>query len=124
MDRDGKFKYSQSVEAEIGVAPKLYELSQNYPNPFNPTTVISYQIPLYEVVDLNPPLQRGNERGIYVTLMIYDVLGREVATLVNEEQSAGWKEVEWNASSVSSGIYFYRLTAGTYVGTKKLMLLK
>ncbi len=88
--------------------PNNFALQQNYPNPFNPSTVISYQLPVISKV----------------TLRIYDVLGREVATLVNEEQSAGWKEVEWNASGVASGIYFYRIKAGFFTALKKMTLLK
>jgi hypothetical protein len=98
-----------SVSQEQNVQlPKTFSLSQNYPNPFNPTTVISYQLPVISKV----------------TLKLYDVLGREVAMLVNEEQSAGWKEVQWNASGVSSGIYFYRLQTGSFVDVKKMMVLK
>ena len=85
-----------------------YKLSQNYPNPFNPVTTIKYQFP---------------ERG-FVTLKVYDVLGNEVATLVNEEKPAGGYEVEWNASDLPSGIYFYRMRAGNFIDTKKLILLK
>ena len=88
--------------------PTVFNLEQNYPNPFNPSTVISYQLP----VNSN------------VSLKIYDLLGREIATLVNEEQSAGWKEVKWNATGVASGIYFYKLTAGSFVETKKMLMLK
>ncbi|MDP1677921.1 MAG: T9SS type A sorting domain-containing protein [Bacteroidota bacterium] len=129
IDRDGKFYYSEIIEAQI-LPPNKFTLEQNYPNPFNPTTTIEYQIPL------NPPLQRGNDalasRGIYVTLKIFDLLGREVATLVNEEQSAGWKEVVWNArqknggqaTNVSSGIYIYRLQAENFVEIRKMMLIK
>lgn len=94
--------------AETHSQPSEFLLEQNYPNPFNPSTVIRYQIPVNSMVSMK----------------IYDLLGREIATLVNEEQSTGWKEVLWNASAFSSGIYFYRLTAGNYVGVKKLMLLK
>ncbi len=83
-------------------------LMQNYPNPFNPSTTINYQIPA-----LN-----------FVTLKVYDVLGNEVVTLVNEEKPAGEYEVEFNASSLSSGIYFYRLQAGSFVETKKMVLLR
>ena len=104
-------KYRQTpnaVRENDGSVPTTFALSQNYPNPFNPLTTIRYSLP-----------STAN-----VKLAIYDLLGREIATLVNEEQSAGWKEVEWNASAFSSGIYFYRLTAGNYVGVKKLMLLK
>lgn len=85
-----------------------YGLAQNYPNPFNPSTTISFSIP--------------NES--HVTLKIYDVLGREVATLVNGNFKAGGYTKTWNATSVSSGIYFYRLEAGNYSETKKLNLIK
>ncbi len=87
---------------------QTFALSQNYPNPFNPTTVISYQ------------LATNSE----VTLNIYDVLGREVKTLVNERQSAGDHSVAFSAKGLPSGVYFYRLQAGTYSETKKLLLLK
>jgi len=83
-------------------------LSQNYPNPFNPSTKISYQLPV--TVD--------------VTLKVFDLLGREVAVLVNEEKSAGNYEVEFNASGLPSGIYFYTLKAENFSDTKKLVLLK
>jgi hypothetical protein len=88
--------------------PKRFALEQNYPNPFNPTTAISYQLPAF-----------GN-----VVLKVYNVLGREVATLVNEKQAAGKYSVTWNAASMPSGVYFYRLQAGAHSGTKKLVLLK
>jgi hypothetical protein len=87
---------------------KKYELKANYPNPFNPVTTISYQIP---------------ENGL-VTLKIYDILGKEVASLVNEVQNAGSFNVQWNASSFSSGTYFYKLTAGNFTETKRMMLVK
>ncbi len=85
-----------------------FSLEQNYPNPFNPSTKIQYRIPNAE----------------FVTLKVYDVLGREVATLVNEKKSPGTYEVEWNASAFSSSVYFYRLTSGDYTAVKKLLLLK
>ncbi len=88
--------------------PTVFSLSQNYPNPFNPTTVIKYSIP--EVTN--------------VKLKVFDMLGREIATLVNREQTAGVYNVEFNASNLSSGVYFYRVTAGSFVATKKLLLLK
>ncbi|MBK7498513.1 MAG: T9SS type A sorting domain-containing protein [Ignavibacteriales bacterium] len=92
--------------------PTEYKLEQNYPNPFNPSTIISYQLP-----------KAGN-----VTLKVFDVLGREVATLVDEFRTAGSYEVEFNpASSIknpASGIYFYQLKAGEFVETKKMLLLK
>ncbi|MBK7631711.1 MAG: T9SS type A sorting domain-containing protein [Ignavibacteriales bacterium] len=85
-----------------------YSLSQNYPNPFNPTTKISYSIATAGIVSLK----------------IYDILGREVSTLVNEEKSAGRYEVNFNASQLASGVYFYQIKAGSFTQTKKLMLLK
>lgn len=88
--------------------PITYELSNNYPNPFNPSTTIRYQIP---------------QDGI-VTLKIYDILGSEVATLVNEEKLAGKYEVIFNASNLASGVYIYKLQAGDFVSSKKMILLK
>jgi hypothetical protein len=100
-----------SVEPENNVVSD-FKLEQNYPNPFNPSTVISYQLPV-----------NGN-----VILKVYDILGNEVVTLVNEEQPAGKYEVDFNSSSIkhlpSSGIYFYQLKAGSFIETKKMILLK
>jgi hypothetical protein len=83
-------------------------LFQNYPNPFNPSTTIKYSIQTSE----------------YVTLKVYDVLGNEVATLANEEKPAGSYEVKFDASHLSSGIYFYELKAGSFIETRKMLLLK
>ena len=91
-----------------GVVATSYKLDQNYPNPFNPTTMITYSIP----------------KESQVSLIIYDVMGREVTELINERQSAGSYEVEFNASSIASGTYFYKLTAGEFVSVKKMTLLK
>ncbi len=88
--------------------PAVYSLEQNYPNPFNPSTVINYQIP-----------KAGN-----VSLKIFDILGREVITLVNGIQSAGSYKVELNAKQFTSGVYFYRLTAGDFIQVKKMLLMK
>jgi len=88
--------------------PNNYKLFQNYPNPFNPETKISFQIPVIS----------------NVTLKIYDVLGREVRTLVNKELKAGSYKVDFNSKGLSSGIYFYRLTAGSFSEIKKMVLLK
>lgn len=96
------------VDDHVRSAPSHFSLSQNYPNPFNPSTVISYQIPV----------------NSHVALKVFDVLGREVATLVNERENAGRHSVMFNAANVPSGVYFYRLEAGSYHETKKLLLLK
>ncbi len=95
--------------------PTEFSLSQNYPNPFNPTTTIKYSIPV------------ETRRGVLlqnVSLKMYDILGREVATLVNKQQKAGNYEFVFNASNLTSGTYFYRLTAGDFSKTMKLILLK
>ena len=96
------------VEQLSPTAPKTFLLEQNYPNPFNPSTTIRYQLPVASEVKLE----------------VYDVLGKKIATLVNERQSAGAYQVVWNASGLSSGTYFYRLQAGTFVETKKMIMVK
>jgi hypothetical protein len=106
-DFDGKFEYSPTIEVTAGT-PKAFALSQNYPNPFNPATVISYQLPV----------------SSQITLKVYDVLGREVVTLVNEPKAAGNYTATFDASKFSSGIYFYRLQAGSFIQTKKMVLVK
>jgi hypothetical protein len=88
--------------------PSTYSLEQNYPNPFNPSTKINYS------------LQAAGR----VSLKVFDVLGREVMTLVNEHQNAGLHTVQMNASHLSSGMYIYRLEAGSFTSVKKMMLLK
>jgi len=104
-----KYKFLiTNVFKNDGIIVSEYSLSQNYPNPFNPSTTIRYTLP-------------HNAR---VKLIIYDLLGREIETLVNEEQSAGWKEVEWNAKNISSGIYFFKLTTGIFVDIKKMIVVK
>jgi hypothetical protein len=95
---------------------KSYSLSQNYPNPFNPVTKIKFDIPS----SLN---KRGDKAG-FITLKIYDVLGREITTLVNEQLNPGPYEVEWDAGNSPSGVYFYKLLAGDYSLTKKMILMK
>ena len=98
-----------------------YKLFQNYPNPFNPTTTIQFVIP-NEVRNLKD--SRTTKQSQHVLLKVYDVLGREVATLVNEEKPAGNYEVTFDASELSSGIYFYKLQTGSFVQTKKMILLR
>jgi hypothetical protein len=100
-----------SVEDEL--KPDGFELSQNYPNPFNPTTKIKFTISSV-----------GTSLMKFVQLKVYDILGNEVATLVNAEKPAGNYEVEFSASGLTSGIYFYKLQAGSFVETKKMILMK
>lgn len=103
--------YAYSLVTSIGeedIQPSTFNLEQNYPNPFNPSTTIRYSIPTSE----------------FVTLKVYDVLGREVQTLVNEEKATGSYEVSFNAAGLSSGIYFYKLQAGSFIETKKMILIK
>jgi hypothetical protein len=88
--------------------PTDFVLKQNYPNPFNPSTIISYSLPTRQ----------------FVTLKVYDVLGKEISTLVNEEKPAGGYTVQFNATNLPSGVYFYRINSGNYSETKKLLLLK
>ena len=83
-------------------------LDQNYPNPFNPATTINYQLP---------------EKN-YVSLKVYDILGNLVTTLVDQEMDAGYYNVNWNASQLASGIYIYRIISGSFVSTKKMILMK
>jgi hypothetical protein len=94
-------------EDEDGI-PAQFALEQNYPNPFNPSTKITYTLPT----------------ASHVTLSVYDILGREISMLVNEKKEAGLHEVKFDGTGLSSGVYFYRLTAGTFVQARKLLLLK
>ena len=98
--------------------PEDYMLYQNYPNPFNPTTKIKFTIP-----QTDSPLQ-GGARGGLVTLKVYDVLGNEIATLIDEYKPAGIYEVEFNGSELSSGIYFYQIRTGDFVQSKKMILIR
>lgn len=107
IDFDGTFEYSNIVEVEIGI-PIKFSLEQNFPNPFNPTTKISWQSPI-----------EGNQ-----TLKIYDVLGNEVVTLVNEYRQAGKYNIDFNASQLASGVYFYKLQVGDFISSKKMTLIK
>ncbi len=107
IDFDGTVNYSNAIEVDLN-GMKSFSLEQNYPNPFNPSTVISYQLPVI-----------GN-----VSLRVYDILGSEVATLVNEEQQPGYYEVTFNGSNLAGGMYIYRLSAGSYVSVKKMLMIK
>ena len=111
MDYDGSSEYSYTIEVEV-TKPLDYELSQNFPNPFNPSTRISYSI-----------LEDG-----LVKLKLYDVLGNEVVSIVDEVQTAGKYEIEFSVESatggLSSGVYYYTLTSGSFISTKKLILMK
>jgi hypothetical protein len=117
IDFSGTFEYSDAVEVEVRVLDK-FTLEQNYPNPFNPSTKIKFTIPLLG----------GDERGGLVLLKIFDVLGNEVATLVNEFKPANNYEVEFKPASSfkhpSSGVFFYQLKVGSYIETKKMILLR
>lgn len=114
-----EFRFSPDSNFVVKVKNEIihhnFSLSQNYPNPFNPTTVISYSISSESNIDLS---QQN------VQLKIYDVLGREIKTLVNKIHTPGKYSVEFNASTLSSGIYFYRLQSGDYLETKKMILLR
>ena len=97
-----------SVDPDEDQPPRVYRLDQNYPNPFNPATSIRFALP----------------KRSHVSLKIYDVLGREVATVVDEELKRGLHRVTWDARHLASGVYFYRIQAGGFVQTKKLVVLK
>jgi len=115
IDNDGTFEYSNVIEISIGL-PNKFILEQNFPNPFNPSTRISWQSPV----------------AAQQTLKVYDVLGNEVATLVNEFRNAGVYEIDFDGSKLSSGVYFYQLKAGDpstssgqgFIQTKKMILMK
>lgn len=102
------FDNPTDVESDYSIVPDKFEVYQNFPNPFNPSTTIRWQMP---------------EAG-FVTLKIYDVLGREVITLINEELNAGSHQINFNAYNYSSGVYFYQLKTENYIETKKMILLK
>lgn len=106
IDYSGSFTYSEIVE--IHTLPLFFSLSQNYPNPFNSITNIEYQIP----------------NNYFVALKVYDVLGNEIVTLVNEQKNQGQYSVDFDASKLPSGVYFYRIQAGSYIDTKKMVLLR
>ena len=108
MITDNKSIFQKKLFILNYTPPTDYKLEQNFPNPFNPVTTIQYQLP----VDSK------------VILKVYDILGAEVTTLVNEVQQAGYRQVRFDASTLSSGVYIYRVIAGNYILTKKMMVLK
>jgi hypothetical protein len=101
-------EYPVGVEPEESILPADYALSQNYPNPFNVTTTMNYQLPVSN----------------YIKLEVYNILGQKVTTLLDQREQAGCKSVSWDASNVSSGLYFYKLTAGDFTETRRMMLVK
>jgi hypothetical protein len=108
IDLDGTVSYSTLLEVDFSALPSEFSLSQNYPNPFNPSTTIKFALP----------------KQAAVTLKIYDALGSEVETVVNQTMDAGYHRIEWNAGKYASGMYIYRLTADNYTSVKKMMILK
>jgi len=107
IDNDGSFEYSNTVEVSF-MEPTEFGLEQNFPNPFNPTTSIQYAISSRQ----------------FVTLKVYDVLGKEIATLVNESREAGNYEIIFDASTLPSGMYIYKLQAGDFLQVRKMTLIK
>jgi Secretion system C-terminal sorting domain len=106
---EGKIKMIGKITGDVQYQiPTTYELSQNFPNPFNPSTTINYQLP-----------QTG-----HVTLKIYDILGKEIATVINEQKNPGKYAVHFDASRLASGVYIYQIRVNDYLSSKKMMLLK
>ncbi|MCU0332146.1 MAG: T9SS type A sorting domain-containing protein [Ignavibacteriaceae bacterium] len=104
----GAFEYDGLLGVEDELHSFTYKLEQNYPNPFNPSTTIMYFIPV----------------SSFVILKVFDILGNEISSLVNEEKSEGNYVVEFDAASLPSGIYFYRLQTANYIETRKMILIK
>jgi hypothetical protein len=107
MDYNGNYTYSEIISVN-SLAPDGFVLEQNYPNPFNPSTRIKYALATKQLVSLK----------------VYDILGNEIAKLVNEEKPAGTYEVEFNANHMSAGVYYYTIVTDNFVQTKKMILLK
>ena len=106
IDNDGQYQYSKEVE--VKVVPKDINLLQNYPNPFNPVTEIKFTLP----------------EAARVTLRVYNIIGQEVASLINGIEEAGFHSAKFEGSNLPSGTYIYRLQTGSFIQTKKMLLLK
>ncbi len=113
IDSDGSSHLSKVIEVDISLSVS-FKLEQNYPNPFNPTTKIRYRV----------PVGSDKTKQLPIKLKIYDTLGNEVATLVNELKVPGYYEVDWDASNLASGVYLYQLQSESIVLTKKMMLMR
>ena len=107
VDLDGSFRYSNEINVEFNI-PRDFILEQNHPNPFNPATKIKFDLPQNTMVDLK----------------VYNIIGQFITTLVNEEKPAGTHEVDFNAADLPSGVYMYKIKAGDYVQTRKMLLIK
>ncbi|HMN24347.1 MAG TPA: T9SS type A sorting domain-containing protein, partial [Ignavibacteriaceae bacterium] len=107
VDYDGSYEYSNEINVDVN-GPEQYSLDQNYPNPFNPSTLIKYSI----------------AKDGFVNVSIFNLLGEKVATLVNGNAKAGSYEINFNASQLSSGVYFYSIEAGDFKAVRKMMLMK
>jgi hypothetical protein len=114
IDLNGAIRFGPEVTvnvpiaAEQGSMPNAFALHQNYPNPFNPSTTLRYDVPTPS----------------HVTLRVYNVLGQVVATLVDEQQQPGYKSIEFTTGRIASGVYYYRLVAGSFVATKQMVVVK
>lgn len=108
IDQDGKFEYSKEIEATVVARPKSFALEQNFPNPFNPTTTIQFSIPV--------------QSNVHIVLL--NMLGRVVQEITNKTYEAGNHRVTLNASTLPSGVYFYKMQNGSFTNMKKLLLLK
>ncbi len=107
IDNDGQFEYSKTIEVDFGT-PDKFELSQNYPNPFNPSTIIKFNLP---------------EAGM-VKLTLYNILGQQIKTLVNEFRESGIYSINFDASELNSGIYIYKIESGSFTQSRKMTLIK
>jgi len=113
IDIDGAYEYSDEIEVTLETIPAKFELAQNYPNPFNPSTVIKFNIP-----------ETNGMQNTHVKLEVFDVLGKRVAVIVNENLSSGSYEKTFNADGLSSGIYYYQLTTPEFSNVKKMILVR